>query len=64
MMVFVDIQPETNQHIIALASTTGVPFERVAGAMLDNQAAWVLEVEQMRHGVTTARRESLGEGRP
>lgn len=55
MIVMVDIQPETNQHIIALASTTGVPFERVAGAMLDNQAAWVLELERMRHSVVAAR---------
>jgi hypothetical protein len=48
MIIMVEVKPETNQFLLALAQQTRTPFHQAAGAILDNKAAWVLEVQRMR----------------
>ena len=46
--IMVDILPETQQYLHAIAGNhPGVTFDKLAGAMLDKQVAYRLEVERM-----------------
>lgn len=47
--ITIDIKPETAQHLHAmLGAHPGVTFPQLAGALLDKQVAWQLEVERMK----------------
>lgn len=47
--IMVDILPETQQYLHAIAGNhPGVTFDKLAGAMLDKQVAYRLEVERMK----------------
>jgi hypothetical protein len=47
--ITIDIKPETARHIHAmLPNHPGLTFPQLAGAMLDKQVAYRLEVERMK----------------
>ena len=47
--IMVDILPETQQYLHAmLPAHPGLTFPQLAGAMLDKQVAYRLEVERMK----------------
>lgn len=47
--ITIEIQPETAQHIHAMLSLhPDMTFPQLAGALLDKQVAWRLEVERMK----------------
>lgn len=47
--IMIDVKPETAQHIHAmLPAHPGLTFPQLAGAMLDAQVAYRLEVERMK----------------
>ena len=47
--ITIEIRPETAQHIHAmLPAPPGLTFPQLAGAMLDKQVAYRLEVERMK----------------
>ena len=47
--ITIDIKPETAQHLHAmLPNHPGMTFPQLAGAMLDKQVAYRLEVERMK----------------
>ncbi len=47
--ITIEIRPETAQHIHAmLPAHPGLTFPQLAGAMLDAQVAYRLEVERMK----------------
>lgn len=47
--ITIDIHPETAKHIHAmLLAHPGMTFDKLAGALLDKQVAYRLEVERMK----------------
>ena len=62
MIVTVDVLPQTGQSLIALATESGVPVARVAGAILDSEVGYKLEIARMGRGVQEATTDYYGCG--